>query len=84
MLIKLFLALSLGLSVSCFAEPDSSKSKLLIQPDQQKRSSADTSQQKKSIQPDSSAESTGSPQSSQDANENNQPSMIEYCRKHTC
>jgi len=84
MFIKLFLALALGLSVSCFAEPDSSKSKLLIQPDQQKRSSTDTSQQKKSIQPDSSAESTGSPQSSQDDNQNNQPSMIEYCRKHPC
>ena len=84
MFIKLFLALALGLSVSCFAEPDSSKSKLLIQPDQQKRSSTDTSQQKKSIQPDSSAESTGSPQSSQDDNPNNQPSMIEYCRKNPC
>ncbi|PXX17642.1 hypothetical protein C8R27_10353 [Nitrosomonas ureae] len=84
MFIKIFLALSLGLSVSCFAEPDSSKSKLLIEPDQQKRSSTETNQQKKTTQSNSSTEHTGSPQSSQDTNQNNQPSMIEYCRKHTC
>ncbi len=84
MFIKIFLALSLGLSVSCFAESDNSKSRLLIEPDQQKRSSIAANQQKKSIQLNSSTEHTSSPQSTQDTNQNNPPSMIEYCRKHTC
>lgn len=84
MFIKFFLAVSLSLSIaSCFAESDDSKSKLLIEPSQQKRSSTDASQQEQSAQPNSSTESTGS-QSSQDSNQDNKPSMIEYCRKHIC
>lgn len=84
MFIKFFLAVSLSLSVaSCFAESDDRKSKLLIDPSQQKRLSTDGSQQKQSVQPNASTESTGS-QSSQDPNQDNKPSMIDFCRKNPC
>ncbi|WP_295627109.1 hypothetical protein [uncultured Nitrosomonas sp.] len=84
MLIKLFLAVSLSVSVaSCFAESDGNKSKLLIDPSQQKRLSTDGSQQKQSLQPNASTENTDS-QSSQNSNQGNKPSMIEYCRNHPC
>jgi len=84
MFIKLFLAVSLSLSISsCFAESDESKSKLLIEPSQQKRLSTDASQQKQSAQPNASTEGTDS-QSSQNSNQDNKPSMIEYCRNHPC
>ncbi|MBY0475622.1 MAG: hypothetical protein K2Q13_11265 [Nitrosomonas sp.] len=84
MLIKLFLAVSLSLSVaSCFAESDGNKSKSLIDPSQQKRLSTDSSQQKQAAQPNASTKSTDS-QSPQNSNQENKPSMIDFCRKNPC
>ena len=53
MLKKIFLAVILSLSVSCFAESGGSRSKSLIDTNQQSQSSADTNQQSQSSQSDS-------------------------------
>lgn len=82
MLIKLFLVVAvLSLNVSCFAE-SGNKSKLLIDPNQQKQSSTDPNQQTQSSQSDSSTkkgDSQGTQKSGPD-----KPSMKEYCKKHLC
>ncbi len=84
MLIKLLLVVVvLSLSVLCFAEPAGNKSKLLIDPNQQKQLSTDTNQQKQSPQSGSSAKK-GDSQSTQESSSDTKPSMIDYCRKHTC
>lgn len=78
MLIKIFLAAALSLSVSCFAEPGGDQSK----------SSTDSNQQTQTSQSGSStsAPSTtkGSSQPTQDSNTDKKPSMVDYCKEHTC
>ena len=70
---KIFLTVILSLSVSCFAESGGSRSKSLI----------DTNQQSQSSQSDSLIKKRDS-QSAEGSNSEKKPSMIDYCRKHTC
>lgn len=78
MLIKIFLVAVMSLSISCFAEPGGD----------QLKSSTDSNQQiqtPQSSSPTSDSSTTkGSSQSTQDPNTDKKPSMIDYCRKHTC
>lgn len=75
MFIKFILAAILGLSVSCFAESGADKSK----------SSTDSNQQTQTPAPQSGSSTTkGNSQSTQDPNKDKKPSMVDYCRKHTC
>ena len=83
MLIKLFLAAVLSLSVSCYAESGSDQSKKLLDFSQLKKSSTDINQSSQSSPSSTTAKKTES-QSSQDGSEDKKPSMIEYCRNHTC
>lgn len=83
MLIKILLAAALSLSVSCFAEPGGDKSKSSTDSNQQTQSSQPGSSTSDSSTSDSSA-TKGSSQSNQDSNTDKKPSMIDYCRKHTC
>lgn len=80
MFIKLFLTVVLSLSVPCFAESNGNKSKALIDINQKTQSSI---QQTQSSQSESPAKKENS-QSTQDSNAEKKPSMIDYCRKHTC
>ena len=73
-LLKLFFAAVLGLSVSCFAESGTDKSK----------SSTDSNQQTQTSQSGSSTTTKENSQSTQDPNKDKKPSMVDYCRKHTC
>lgn len=74
MLKKLFLAVVLSLSVSCFAQSEADKSK----------SSTDSNQQTQTSQSSSSSTTKKDSQVVEDPNKDKKPSMIEYCRKHTC
>ena len=74
MLIKLFLAVVLSLSVSCFAESGADKSK----------SSTDSNQQTQTSQPSASSTTKKDAQVVEDPDKDKKPPMIEYCRKHTC
>lgn len=78
MLIKFFLAAILSLSVSCFADSGADKSKSSTDSKQQTQSS-----QSSSSTSDSSAKKGSSP-STQDSNTDKKPSMVDYCKKHTC
>lgn len=73
----------LSLSVSCFAESGRNQPKSLIDTNQQTQLSSDTNQQSKSSQSDSLIKK-GDSQSTKDSNSEKKPSMIDYCRKHTC
>ncbi len=79
---KLFFATLLGVSMSSFAESDSA---LKPSPDsvQQSQPSIDTAPQSrlKSILSNQKQNSTAA---QQDSNTDQKPSMIDYCRKHTC
>ncbi len=83
MLIKLFLAAVLSLSVSCYAESGSDQPKKLLDSSQIKKSSTDTGSSTQSAPPSASAKKAES-QSSQDTNQDEKPSMIKYCQEHTC
>ncbi len=83
MLKKLFLIALLSLSVSCFADSNGNKSKSLMDSNQQIPSLSDSKQQKQAPQQGSS-EQKEDHQSSQGSNPPKKPSMIEYCREHTC
>lgn len=74
MLIKLFLAVVLSLSVSCFAESGADKSK----------SSTDSNQQTQTSQSGSLSTTKKDTQVIEDPNKDKKPSMVDYCRKHTC
>jgi hypothetical protein len=78
MLIKIFLAAALSLSVSCFAEPGGFKSK----------SSTDSNQQTQTSQPGSSTSDPSttkeSSQPAQDSNADKKPSMVDFCKKNPC
>ncbi|AEJ01911.1 hypothetical protein Nit79A3_2123 [Nitrosomonas sp. Is79A3] len=78
MLIKIFLAAALSLSVSCFAEPGGDKSK----------SSSDSNQQTQSSQSGSSTSDPSttkeSSQPTQDSKTDKKPPMVDYCQKNTC
>ncbi len=83
MLIKLFLAAVLSLSVSCYAESGKDQPKKLLDSSQLKNSSTDSSQSSQSASSSASAKKAES-QSSQDVGEDKKPSMIQYCQEHTC
>lgn len=83
MLIKLFLAAVLSLSVSCYADSGNSQPKKLLDSSQLKKSSTDSNQNSQSTPSSTSAKKTES-QSSQDGNQDNKPPMVEYCRNSTC
>ena len=83
MLIKIFMVVVLSLSVSCFAESGGNQSKSLIDKNQQTQSSSDTNQQSQPSQSDSLVKKRDS-QSTEGSNSEKKPSMIEYCRQHTC
>ena len=78
MLIKIFLAAALSLSVSCFAEPGGDKSK----------SPTDSNQQQQASQSGSStsdpATTKENPQPTQDSNADKKPPMVDFCKKNTC
>jgi len=73
MLIKIFLAIAMSLSVSCYAESGSDKSK----------PSTDSNQQAPTSQSSSSTTKENS-QTTQDSEKGKKPPMVEYCKKHTC
>ena len=81
---KLFLATLLGISMLSFAEPDKGlEPSPYPAPVQQDPSSADAAPQSrlKSIL-SNQKQNSAAPQ--QDSNTDQKPSMIDYCRKHTC
>ncbi|SER62349.1 hypothetical protein SAMN05421690_104519 [Nitrosomonas sp. Nm51] len=82
MLTKLFFAALLGVSLSCFAAPEGGF-KAAADTAQKNQSMAETKQQSrlKSLLPETQQDSTAPQQASDD---NQKPSMIDYCRKHTC
>ncbi len=83
MLIKLFLAAVLSLSVSCFAESGGDQPKQLLDSSQLKNSSSNTSLTPQSSSSNASAKKAES-QSLQDDSQDKKPPMVDYCRKHTC
>lgn len=83
MLMKIFLAAALSLSVSCFADSGEGQSKSLIDTNQQTQSSSDTNQQSQSSKSDSLINKRDA-QSTEDSNSEKKPPMIEYCRQHLC
>ncbi len=83
MLIKLFLAAVLSISVSCFAESGGGELKSLIDTSQQIQSSKNASQKTESSSSDS-LKKEGESQSTQGTNPKEKPSMIEYCRENPC
>lgn len=82
MFIKLFFAALLGVSLSCFAASEGGF-KSAVDSAQQSQSSAEAKQQSrlKSLPSETQQDSTAPQQASDD---NKKPSMIDYCRKHTC
>lgn len=77
MLIKIFLAIAMSLSVSCFAESGSNNSK----------SSTDSNQQTPASQLNLSTTKENTKENSQatqDPEKDKKPSMADYCKKHTC
>lgn len=83
MLIKLFLAIVLSISVSCFAESRGGELKSLIDTSQQTQSSTNASQKTESSSSDS-IKKEGESQSPQGTSPNPPPTMIEYCRENPC
>jgi hypothetical protein len=84
MFTKLFLATLLGVSMSSYAEsveqPESS-----IDSSQQSQSSADAKQHSRLKSIISDKQKNSAPlQHDSDLDTNQKPSMIDYCRKHTC
>lgn len=73
MLIKIFLAIAMSLSVSCFAQSGADNSK----------SSTDSKQQTQTSQSSSPTKKENS-QTTEDSEKDKKPSMVDYCRKHTC
>lgn len=80
---KIFLTVMLSLSVSCFAESGGSQSKSLIDTNQQTQSSTDPNQQSSQSSQSSLLKKRDS-QSPEDSTSEKKPSMVDYCRKHTC
>ncbi|MCE7915112.1 MAG: hypothetical protein DYH15_10640 [Nitrosomonas sp. PRO4] len=83
MLEKILLIIALSMSVSCFAESGSNKSRPLLEPNQQTHSSSSPSQQKQQPNSDSSTKNKDS-QATQEHNTGPKPSMIDYCRNNPC
>lgn len=86
MLAKILLIVALSLSVSCFAESGGNKSRRLLDSNDQRHSSTDTNQQKQQKQQQHSDPSTKKrdSQSTQEHSSDTKPSMVDYCREHTC
>ena len=73
MLLKILMAAILGVSVSCFAETGSDKTKI--------------SAGEKSTATSSSASTSTAKESSESSpvvGSDKKPSMVDYCKKHTC
>ncbi len=83
MLVKILLIIALSLSVSCFAESEGNKSRRLLDTNHQRHPSTDTSQQQQQQHADPSTNKRDS-QSTQERNSDTKPSMVDYCREHTC
>jgi len=80
MRIKLFLAIVLSLSVSCFADSEGNQPESLLEVDQMKNISTEDEQ---STRIEAGKKETES-QSSQETDLDKKSLMIDYCRKHTC
>ena len=83
MLAKILLIIALSLSISCFAESGGNKSRRILDSNDQRHSSTDTSQQKQQQHSDPSTKKRDS-QSTQERSSDTKPSMVDYCREHTC
>ncbi|MBX3630158.1 MAG: hypothetical protein KF908_09645 [Nitrosomonas sp.] len=79
---KLFFAALLSVSMLSFAEPDKGLEPSPI-PTQQNQPSVDAAPQSR-LKSILSNQKQNSAAQQQDSNTDQKPSMIDYCRKHTC